>query len=82
MSRTGFPARFSTSLFSAALALLLAEGIAVPVIAASPSIESPTDSNSVTGDWYDPKWKDPSRLHRFQGLCDRRFFRQAGRHAV
>jgi copper resistance protein B len=42
MSRTGIPARFATSLFSAALALLLAEGIAVPVIAASPSIESPT----------------------------------------
>jgi copper resistance protein B len=41
MSRTGFPARLSTSLFLAALALLLAEGIAVPVIAATPSIESP-----------------------------------------
>ena len=51
MSRTGFPARFSTSLFSAALALLLAEGIAVPVIAASPSIESPTTpiQSPVTG---------------------------------
>ena len=40
MSRAGFPARFSTSLFLAALALLLVEGIAVPVIAATPSIES------------------------------------------
>lgn len=51
MSRTGFPARFSTILFSAALALLLAEGIAVPVIAASPSIESPTTpiQSPVTG---------------------------------
>jgi copper resistance protein B len=41
MSRTGFPARFSISLFPAALVLLLTEGIAVPVIAATPSVESP-----------------------------------------
>ncbi len=38
MNSTGSPARFSASLFAAALALLLADGIAV---AAQPSIESP-----------------------------------------
>ncbi len=36
-----FSARFSASLFAAALAFLLADGIAVTVIAAQPSIESP-----------------------------------------
>jgi copper resistance protein B len=40
MNRTGFPARFSASLFAAALALLLGDGIAMTVIAAQPSIES------------------------------------------
>jgi len=41
MNGTGAPARFSAGLFAAALALLLADGIAVTVIAAQPSIESP-----------------------------------------
>lgn len=41
MNGTGFPARFSASLFAAALALLLGDGIAVTVIAAQPPIESP-----------------------------------------
>jgi copper resistance protein B len=41
MNGTGLPARFSISLFPAAFVLLLAEGIAVPVIAAPPSVESP-----------------------------------------
>ena len=41
MNRTGLPARFSISFFPAALVLLLAEGIAVPVIAAPSSVESP-----------------------------------------
>ena len=48
MSRTGFPARFSTSLFLAALALLLVEGIAVQTIAAPPSLESPVTPNAKT----------------------------------
>jgi copper resistance protein B len=41
MNGTGSPARVSASLFAAALALLLADGIALTVIAAQPSIESP-----------------------------------------
>lgn len=41
MNRTWYSARFSASLFAAALALLLADGIAVTVVAAQPSIESP-----------------------------------------
>ena len=41
MNRIGLPARFSIILFPAALVLLLAEGIAVPVIAAPPSVEFP-----------------------------------------
>jgi copper resistance protein B len=41
MNGTGSSARFSASLLAAALALLLADGIAVTVIAAQPSIESP-----------------------------------------
>lgn len=42
MNGTCAPARFSASLLAAALALLLGDGIAVTVIAAQPSIESPT----------------------------------------
>jgi copper resistance protein B len=51
MNRTGLPARLSTKLLSATLALLLSTGSAVPVIAASPSIESPTTpiQSPVTG---------------------------------
>lgn len=41
MNGTGSPARLSAGLLAAALALLLADGIAVTVIAAQPSIESP-----------------------------------------
>jgi len=41
MNGTGSPAGCSASLLAAALALLLADGIAVTVIAAQPSIESP-----------------------------------------
>ena len=41
MNGTGAPARFSASLLAAALAVLLGDGIAVTVIAAPPSIESP-----------------------------------------
>jgi copper resistance protein B len=41
MNGTGSPARFSASLLAAALVLLLGNGIAVTVIAAQPSIESP-----------------------------------------
>jgi copper resistance protein B len=40
MNRTGFPARFSASLFAAVLALLLGDSIAMTVLAAQPSIES------------------------------------------
>ena len=41
MNGTGSPARFSASLLAAALGFLLGDGIAVTVIAAQPSIESP-----------------------------------------
>jgi copper resistance protein B len=41
MNGTCSPARFSASLFAAALAFLWADGIAVTVVAAQPSIESP-----------------------------------------
>ena len=41
MNGTGFPARFFASLLAAALGFLLGDGIAVTVIAAPPSIESP-----------------------------------------
>jgi len=41
MNGTGSPARFSASLLAAAWAFLLGNGIAVTVIAAQPSIESP-----------------------------------------
>lgn len=41
MNGTCSPARFSASLLAAALAFLLGDGIAVTVIAAQPSIESP-----------------------------------------
>jgi copper resistance protein B len=41
MNGTGSPARFSASLLAAALGFLLGNGIAVTVIAAQPSIESP-----------------------------------------
>jgi len=41
MNGTGSPARFSANLLAAALGFLLGDGIAVTVIAAQPSIESP-----------------------------------------
>ena len=41
MNRTSFPARVSADLLAVACAFLLGNGIAVPVIAAPPSIESP-----------------------------------------
>ena len=41
MNGTGSPARFSASLLAAALGFLLGDGIAVTVLAAQPSIESP-----------------------------------------
>ena len=41
MNGTGSPARFSASLLAAALGFLLGDGIAVTVLAAQPSVESP-----------------------------------------
>ena len=49
MIGTGFSARFSASLLAAACAILLGDGIVVPVIAAPPSIESTTTDRPPNG---------------------------------
>ena len=50
MNRTWASAMVSASFLAAALALLLADGIAVTVIAAQPSIESPMTHTQIKGD--------------------------------
>ena len=57
MNGTGSPARFSASLLAVACAFLLGEGIAVPVIAAPPSIESPMTPSESTATATTPNRK-------------------------